>query len=330
MSRPVQLGIVGASGFVSRCVLPSLHKTNSIRLAAICSRNLEKARLLAQPFGAEGFESFESMILQPGLDAVYIATPVHTHLELATVAARAGKAVLLEKPMTRNTTEADQLRAVIQETGAVMMEGYMMNFHPAHEWLRSELSKKRFGEILSVRARFGCWYPPIENAWRQKRELGGGGCLMDMGSHLISLMQWLFGPLEFQFGKSSRRIFQYEVEDTALVVAQDRTGANIVMESFFSLPPHTPATLDLCGSLGWARLTGTIGQGSPGSATFLVPSEKTQEVHMQFDAVDLYHLQFESFAIAIRRGTSPEFNNVLDGRRIMQIIENVYLSASSM
>lgn len=331
----IRYGVIGASGIAHRRVLPAFAHCEFSELTAICSRQQEKAAQLAQEFHAPfACTSLEAML--PEVDAVYVATPVHCHLDEAKTILHAGRHLLLEKPLARTVAEAEQILAVARQSSALAMEAYMMKFHPAHHEIQSAVASGRIGRVVYARARLGCWYPDQDGAWRQDPTLGGGGALMDLGSHLIDLLTWIVGPVQSLRGLCNTQLFNYQVEDSATLVLGFQGGAHGLVEAYFSMPDQVgTGVLEIIGTQGRILAQGTIGQNGSGSVdweTFPPQADynaaqsdvtNTRSV-VNYPAFDLYAAQLDYFSRCIRQQTAPELNRFEEGLETLRWIARAY------
>jgi predicted dehydrogenase len=332
----IKYGIAGASGIARRRAIPAFRNCQRSSLTAICSRSLQRATALAQEFNANrAFDDLETML--DHVDAVYVATPVHCHLDDARKVLAAGKHLLLEKPLARTVDEARQIQALIPQ-GTFAMEGYMMKFHAAHADIRKAVQGGSIGSVVQARARLGCWYPDISGAWRQDPGLAGGGALMDLGSHLIDLLRWILGPIRSVRALCNTQIFSYAVEDSATVILEFETGAHAIVEAYFSMPDRVgTGMLELTGTQGRIIAHNTIGQNGGGSVQWeFFPPQTNYEARQgvvstsersdrsEYPVADLYAEQFDYFSACIANQTTPSLNSLNDGIDTLSWIERAY------
>ncbi|MEO8206659.1 MAG: Gfo/Idh/MocA family oxidoreductase [Chthoniobacterales bacterium] len=334
---PLRLGIVGASGIALRRMLPAMEGDLPIELAAVCSQSPERAQAIAKDHStARAYTDYSKMLADDGVDAIYVASPVYCHLDHATQALRAGKHLLCEKPLGRTLKEARQIADAARQAALTAMEAYMMNFHPAHLTLKNEIAQGVYGQLVSIRARFACWYPEIPGAWRQNRSLAGGGALMDLGSHLLSLLLHLAGPLTNIHSVCSNRVFNYDVEDDAVLLCELASGARATLECSFCLPDNTPTLLEICGTEGSAFLQDTLGQEGGGTGRKLIGNTQKNYDPLQnksetdggktetYPLTNLYAAQLCEFASAIRSGRQPSLNTLESGVEVLRWITESY------
>lgn len=342
MNQVVRYGVIGAGGIAQRRVMPAFANTNHSVLAAICSRSLDRASALAKQFQAAG--AFDDVGEMWNLvDAVYLASPVHCHLEDARKILTAGKHLLIEKPLACTSGEAREIQNLCEHAGVFAMEAYMMKFHPAHVAIREAVCAGALGQIVHARARLGCWYPDIPDAWRQNPNLSGGGALMDLGSHLIDLLKWILGPIRSVLALCTTQLFSYPVEDSATVLLEFEAGTHGVVEAFFSMPDQVgTGLLELTGTRGRVTAYETIGQNGGGHVrweTFPSQAEydarqtgSTQDVEdrtMTYPPTNLYAAQLDAFSLCVLNQTSPTMNNLAEGIETLQWIELAYQQPES-
>jgi predicted dehydrogenase len=184
---------IAATGGIARTVGAVIAAEPGMRVAAVGSRDLGRAKALAATLGAESAHgSYAGLCADPSVDAVYIATPHAQHLEVAEAAIAAGKAVLCEKPLAATPADAERMVRLAREAGVFLMEAMWMRFNPL---IRMLLADERFGEIRSVRASFGFAHPydPAHRLWAPEL---GGGALLDLGIYPMGLAQLFLGPPE--------------------------------------------------------------------------------------------------------------------------------------
>ena len=334
--KKVRYGILGASGIAHRRVLPAFLGCAHSELTAICSRSQARAQELAGEFQAPwAFDQLDEML--PKVDAVYVATPVHCHFADAARVLAAGRHVLLEKPLARNPAEGLALLELAGQSRAFGMEAYMMKFHPAHQAIRETLLSQQIGRIVYARARLGCWYPDQPGAWRQDPELGGGGALVDLGSHLIDLLRWMLGPIHSVRALCNTQVFEYRSEDSATLLLEFQSGAHGVVEAYFSFPDQAgTGVLEITGTRGRVVAENTIGQNGDGRVRWdRFPDQQTYNPRqdaagngaqrtVEYARFDLYAAQLDYFSSCILQNQPPALNRLEDGVETLQWIARAY------
>ncbi|WP_296667378.1 Gfo/Idh/MocA family oxidoreductase [Demequina sp.] len=194
MNQPpaVRIGILGAARIVKDALLKPVADVEGVELAAIAARDVDRATAYALAHGIPTVHgSYQELLEDPDIDAVYVPLPAALHGEWTVRAARAGKHVLCEKPFTASLAEAEAVRRDTADAGVVVMEAYHTHFHPHMAAIRAVLDSGEIGPVVSAQATF-CIPIPSKKDIRWSRELGGGG-LLDVGYYPVRMLRELFG-----------------------------------------------------------------------------------------------------------------------------------------
>ncbi|MBN9391768.1 MAG: Gfo/Idh/MocA family oxidoreductase [Chloroflexi bacterium] len=191
-TRRLKWGVLGAAR-INRRFLPGLKAAYNAELVGIASRSAEKARQAADQWGAPvAYDSYEAMLADPQIEAVYIPLPNSLHIEWATKAAWAGKHVLAEKPLALQPEEIAPLEAVARQNNVNVMEAFMYRFHPQQARVRELLAADAIGQPRVIRGTFAFVMATDTPNIRSKPELGGGAT-WDVGCYPVNLSRWMFG-----------------------------------------------------------------------------------------------------------------------------------------
>lgn len=184
MGKKIRWGVLSTANIGVKKVIPGLQGSELCEVAAIASRELGKAQQAAQALGiAKAYGSYEELLADPEIEAIYIPLPNHLHVPWAVKAAEAGKHVLCEKPIGMTAAEVETLIAVRERTGVKIAEAFMVVCHPQWIRLRELLREGRIGELRMVQGFFSYYNVDPVNI-RNKIEIGGGG-LMDIGCYMV-------------------------------------------------------------------------------------------------------------------------------------------------
>lgn len=338
MDRVLQIGVIGAGGIARRKTMPAIGQARNCRVAAVMDP--VGAEAIAAEFGVPGYTREADLLADPAVEAVYIASPVAHHLAQIELAAQAGKHVLCEKPLTLTSADARCALDTCRRQGVMLQEGYMMKFHGAHRKIRELVEAGRLGRIVSMRAQLSCWYPPIAGAWRQDPATGGGGSLIDMGTHLLDLLEFFAGPVRSVAAAVSNLVQDYRSEDAATLLLEFASGAHGTIDTFFCIPDEASRTrLEVYGSQGAILAEGTIGQGSGGrmegifglgAGGYDAAQNKDQAPTFQpvaFESINPYTAQCETFADCVLQGRQPEVNTGEAAVHLLELVEQAYAFA---
>lgn len=236
METRVRWGILGTASIARRQAIPAMQASPYARAVAIGSRSLERAQEVATSLGvATAYGSYEQVLEDPSVDAVYIPLPNDLHLTWIERAVQAGKHVLCEKPLGLNAGEVRRVQELVASSRVQVMEGIASHFHPIHRQAAEWIQEGRIGQPVVIRASLGWSFRerPQDYRW-QKRH--GGGALLDLGGYLVHTARILAGDEPI------------EVMAKATIAAGEVDVNTAVMLIF----PQTTALLD-CGLLSAAR-----------------------------------------------------------------------------
>lgn len=193
MNRKLQWGIMGSAQIAKGSVMPAIAESQTGIIRAVASRGLEKSSALAAQFDVErAYGSYEELLADKEIDAVYIPLPNHLHHEWVLRAAKAGKHVLCEKPIALNSREAAEMVNACNEAGVHLAEAYMYRHHPRIAELQELITKGAIGDLRSIRGTFT--YNDAEDTSNIRfKSAWGGGSLYDIGCYPLSAARMLFG-----------------------------------------------------------------------------------------------------------------------------------------
>lgn len=248
--RPFGWGIIG-TGIIANQFAADLAFAPLAKIAAIRSRTPEKANAFGQKYGAEkAYSDLEAFFADPAIEAVYLATPNASHLDLALQAIRAGKPVLIEKPLALSKDQAQIILAASREHKIFAMEAMWSRFLPALRHVRNEVQAGAIGTVKRIKADLAYFRDETENPCFYLPD--GGGPALDLGVYPLSLSFYLFGRPQAYAGswqaaangvdRAMSFNLQYEFGEAELSCASDRTGTNIfaIEGSTGTLQVHAP------------------------------------------------------------------------------------------
>lgn len=255
MLSAVRFALVG-TGNIASLHAQAIAQVPQASLVAACSRTLPTE--FARKYDCEAFSSLSELLSREDIDAVCVTTPSGMHGEPAIAAMRAGKHVLVEKPLEINTRRIDDMLAVAKETGRVLGAIFQSRFGRGAELLKAAIDQGRFGRLTLCSAYVKWWRPQAyydSGAWRGTWELDGGGAVMNQGIHAIDLLQWLVGmPAEVSGFSAMLAHEKIAVEDTGVAILRWQHGALGVVECATSSFPGWKKRIEISGDKGSAIL----------------------------------------------------------------------------
>lgn len=331
----IKWAIIGAGGIADRRTIPAILKDKENELVAVMDRVEAVAEQIGKKYGVPYFTNEKDMLSAVDCDAVYIGTPVMCHFEQAMTALSFGKHVFVEKPVALTAKESRTLVDAFKKAGKQITIGYMMKHHNLHEKAKALIAEGEIGQVNSVRAQFTCWYPDIPGAWRQKKSLGGGGAIMDLGVHCIELLEYLLDD-EIEEVKSlySTRTFSYEVEDGGVIIFKTAGGVLGHIDVNFNIPDAaSESKLELYGSKGYILCKGTLGQEETGTLSHLYAPQGdysamqnrvvNEPVVYTGGGADLYLKQIQNFCDLIRSGKT-DYTYSDRAVQVQEVVDKIY------
>lgn len=301
----------------------------------VAAADVDKPRAIAytERFGGDPYESYIEMLERPDVDVVNICTPSGMHAEMGIAAARAGKHVLVEKPMALSLKDADALIATCRKNGVKLGVVHQNRFNPAVRKLRQALEAGRFGQLNMGTAvvrwhRDQSYYDraPWRGTWAQD-----GGCLMNQSIHNIDLLQWMMGPVLSVYAQTDTRMRHIEAEDNAAAVLRFKNGALGLIESSVTIyPRNLEETLNIFGATGTAVIGG-VAVNRIDAWRFADGEEREADVlaAQEADPTSVYGFGhgplIEDFIQAIRSQREPLVSGP-EGRKALEIILAIYQS----
>jgi predicted dehydrogenase len=325
----VRWGVLSTAAIGLNKVIPGMQGAELCDVVAIASRDRARAEDAARRLGIPRVHgSYEDLLADPGVDAVYNPLPNHLHAEWTLKAAEAGKHVLCEKPLATTAAEAQEMVDGCRRAGVKLMEAFMYRLHPQWERVREIVASGRLGEVWAVQSQFS--YRNVDpQDIRNIPQFGGGG-LLDIGCYTINASRMLFGGEPTRVEGSIRRDAQFgtDVLASALLEFGDRhatftcstqvesdqrvhvtgTEGRLLVEIPFNIPPDRPT-----------RVLVTAGGDPP-----VAPDTEVIEI----PPADQYGIQGQLFSRAVLDDkdvpTPPE-----DGVANLRVIEQVLASAEA-
>jgi predicted dehydrogenase len=324
--QPVNWGIISTAKIGTEKVIPAMQKSRHCRIQAIASRDLALAKKWAQTLGIpKAYGSYEELLADPDIEAVYNPLPNHLHVPWSIKAAEAGKHVLCEKPIALDAKEAQTLVDARDRTGKLITEAFMVRGHPQWRRARDLVREGRIGELRAIQGFFSYHLTDPANV-RNMADIGGGG-LYDIGCYPIVTSRFLFeadptrvvGLIErdpaLKIDRLASAILDYPkgqasfVCSTQLVPYQRMqifgTKGRIAVEIPFNAPPDKPCRIFVDDGSGLGDV-----------------SQKVES----FPVCDQYAIQGDLFSEAIRGGKPVAFP-LDDAVKNMRVIDALFRSA---
>jgi predicted dehydrogenase len=328
MVRKVKWGVLGAASIAVRKVIPGMQAGEWSEVSAIASRDLAKGKAAAQKLGiANVYGSYEELLLDSAIEAVYVPLPNHLHVPWSIKAAEAGKHVLCEKPLSLSVAEAKTLLAARDRMGVKIGEAFMVKTHP--QWLRTrELVRSgRIGELKAIMGAFSYFNRDAANV-RNVVEWGGGG-LMDIGCYPIVTSRFVFGEEPTRVAGLIERDPEFKTDRLASAILDFPSGQATFVCSTQMVPYQRMQFLGTKGRIGIE-----IPFNAPPDRATRIFIDDGKDVFGSgvvtetFPVCDQYTIQGDSFSRAVREGGDVPMP-VEESIKNMAVIEAVFRAGES-
>lgn len=254
----MNIAIIGCGRIAPRHA-QSILSLPDVKLAAVCDLIESRARHFSETYGGVSYVDYQRVLEREDIDLVHICVPSGLHAELGQAAARAGKHVLVEKPIALNLADADALIRTCQQAGVTLGVVLQNRFNPPMQDLRHAVDENQLGKLLLGNATVR-WYRPqeyYEDGWHGTWAMDGGA-LMNQAIHHIDALQWFLGEPHSVFAYTATQAHQIETEDTGVAVVRFKGGALGVIEgSTITYPANLEGSLALFGECGSVKIGGT-------------------------------------------------------------------------
>jgi predicted dehydrogenase len=255
-SPSLGFGIIGV-GMIADFHAQAIAHTHGGRLVGVATRNAENARAFAQRHNlAFTTTNVDELVARPDIQVVCVTTPSGAHLEPALAAIRAGKHLVVEKPIEVTTERADELLRAADAAGVKVSPIFQARFGEGARTIKTALEAGRFGRLVLASA-YVKWHRSARyySGWKGSLKLDGGGALINQAIHAIDLLQWFAGMPAEVFSWNTRRVYTHiEGEDAATASLRYPGGALGSIEATTAAWPGWQRRIELCGESGSAML----------------------------------------------------------------------------
>lgn len=315
----MQWGLIGTGTHAIERIVPALAAAGQALQGVVGSSAEKAAAFVARAGAGSACPSLDALLADPLIDAVFISTPNDQHHDQAIAAARAGKHVLVEKPMALATGECQAMIAACAQAGVALGLGFQQRHAPVHREIRRLIGSGALGEIVLLRGEWHTAYPPWTN-WRADPARAGSDVLGAVGVHVLDLLCWLAGS---------------EVADVTAMADRDRgmdrtvaatirfTGGPIAVMTATARARAASNSIWVLGTRGTASGVGTLGMNPTGRLETVIDGNAAVR---DLPRIDLYAAQFSAFAAAVARGDLPCAGGA-DGLRSVALVERILASA---
>ncbi|MBS0211357.1 MAG: Gfo/Idh/MocA family oxidoreductase [Planctomycetes bacterium] len=322
--RKVRWGVLGVAKIATLKVIPAMQRGQGIEIVGIASRSLDRAQAAAEQLGiAKAYGSYEALLADPEIDAVYNPLPNHLHVPWSIRALEAGKHVLCEKPIALSVAEAETLVAAGRKFPRLkLMEAFMYRHHPQWVTARRMVNEGKIGALRTIQSLF-TYYNRNADDVRNQSAIGGGG-LMDIGCYPISLSRFIFGAEPTRVWGQVEIDPDFKTDRQASALLEFPAGSATFTCST-QLAPYQ--RVHICGTTGRIEIEIPFNAPPDRVCRLWYRSESGIE-EITFPVCDQYTIQGELFSQAVLNDT-PVPTPIEDAVANMRVIEAIRQSAAA-
>jgi len=327
----VRFGIVGC-GVIGPTHAEAIKNIEIAELKAVCDIIPERARDLGEKYGVDWYTDYDQMLARNDIDVINICVPSGLHAELGIKAAKAGKHVLVEKPIDITLEKADALIEACQKAGVKLSVISQHRFDPGIRELKSAIDSGKIGKLVMADAYVKWWRTQeyYDSAgWRGTWALDGGGALMNQSVHFVDQLLYLAGPVKEITAYCGTLAHKIEVEDVAIAIIKYKNGALGVIQGSTACYPGFKERIEVHGTNGSVVVEG------PFVRDWLIKGEEKKGVSNQGESASSdprslfikgHIAQIRDMTEAVLYNRTPSITGE-DGRRAIQFILAVYESS---
>jgi predicted dehydrogenase len=299
MTDRVRWGILSTANIGVHRFIPGAMASSNGTVTAIGGRDRNRTARVAAKLGIPRVHgSYDELLADPEIDAIYNPLPNTMHAEWTLRAAQAGKPVLCEKPLTRDAAEAASLVSACKQHGVLLMEAFMYRFHPQHDRVRALMEAGAIGELRAIRSAFTFNMSPLNPANVRLQADLAGGALMDVGCYCVNAARMIFGeePISASATWDFRPEYGVEIALTGVLTFSD--GRTTIFDCGFRAAGQGAYTV--VGTTGTIEVPAAF---VPGTAdTFVILGDAKGRHEERIPGVDQYRLEAEEFAACLQEG----------------------------
>ncbi|CDX35518.1 Oxidoreductase domain protein [Mesorhizobium plurifarium] len=336
-SPTIRFGLIGA-GVASETHARELRRVPGASLAAVFARDATKAAAFGAAFSVpKCYSDISALLADKDIDVVIITTPNGRHLDYAVATARAGKHVVVEKPLEITEDRASRIIDACRSAGAHLFVIYQRRYSAAARQALADIREGRLGRIVLVNIVDNQYRAPAyyqKDAWRGTWDIEGGGCVMTQSTHLIDLAQYLVGPIRSVFARTRTAYHEIETEDVAVAVFEFACGAIGTFSSSTAAFPGQRHLVTISGTEGSIIINGehdeivfrktrgdATASGIPQSFSFADPTDPRDY------PTDGQRAQLQAIVSSLRAQNAPAIDDV-DALIAVRVIDAIYRSSA--
>ncbi|MFN0116729.1 MAG: Gfo/Idh/MocA family protein [Elusimicrobiota bacterium] len=317
-----------------------LGKMGQIRKAAVESTGRGQILAASDPViklndkNIKDYPNPEQVISDSSIDTIFICTPNYMNKDLTIKGLEAGKNIFCEKPPAFSAKDIEEIIEVEKKSGKKLMYGFNHRHHDSVILAKQKIDSGQYGKILWMRGRYG--KSVDENFfknWRSKKELAGGGILIDQGIHMLDLFLMMAGDFEEVHAFVSNLYWKLDVEDNVFAILKNKNGVAASLHSTMTQWRHL-FSLEVFLEKGYFVINGLLtSSGTYGQETMTIATNRSvapaaiwsDEEHLKFEINNSWNYEIGHFFDAIDRNTAVKIGHSDDALKVMRLVDKIYL-----
>jgi len=336
MSDYMNIALIGC-GRISSVHLESiktLEKEGKAKLVAVCDIVEERAKTKGEKYGVTYYKDYHEMLKNEKIDLISITTPNGTHYKIAKECALANKHVLLEKPITINLNDSDDLINIFKGHNLYFFAVLQVRYNNTLQFLKKMITEEKLGKLLSASVVVR-WTRPQEyfNDWRGTKNMDGG-TVINQGIHYIDALQWLMGPVESVYALNDTVAHNIEIEDEAMALIKFKNGVISSYEfTINAYPKNMECSITILGTKGTVKIGGTAMNKIEYWKVKNVSQPELEEIKPNIYAAGLYqgscpnHIFIYNDIIRILTRGGTNYISGEEARKSLEIVKAIYNSS---
>lgn len=302
--KRVKWGILSTASIAKTALIPAFKRANNAEVVAIASRGEQVYRVAEECDIPVAYASYEELLKDANVDAIYIPLPNHLHKEWVIKAAQRGKHVLCEKPVSLNAEEALEMVQVCKDQNVTFMEAFMYQFHPQYKRVHELLASGEIGEIKLVKGSFSFFMENREGNIRMNKEMGGGS-LFDVGSYCVHAIRSVLKTEPMQVYAQAQLDPETKVDTSAYISMDFENGIKAMFDCSFDMFERNE--LEIIGAKGAIKLPYAYRPDKNGGIGEVI-IQTSDSTKIEKIAGDIYKAEVEHISAAIIEGKEPIYS----------------------
>ena len=317
----VRWGILSTAKIAQKSLIPAFERANNAVVTGIASSSGKAEEAAAQFNITKAYSSYEAMLQDPDIDAVYIPLPNHLHKKWTIEAAKHGKHILCEKPASLTAEETKEMVDFCRESNVKFMEAFMYQFHPQHERVREIIKSGEIGEVKFMRASFSFFLAQPEGNIKMD-PIKGGGSLYDVGCYAIHSIRNILGAEPVEVDVHANIDSDYQVDTSAFGYMKMENGVHAHFDCSFDMVFR--AEYEVIGTEGQIKVPRAFRPDNHGGEGLVIVhiGEETREEKI---VADIYREEVEHISQVILENGEPSYSGE-NAIQNMRVIEACYQS----